>query len=468
MLYFLKTTFKIIILPFLILWIGFSTAAYPASGPSVGIIKASDLNVRPVPGSSMAPIFKLQKGTRVDILEDTGKWLKISYKSQTGFIIDNSDYIEIISLGSGKDEEVYSVKAITDDINKKIETRQAEIERITRDEKNIVKNLNNLDLSIDKTVKQASRTRSELLALSKKIDENMTAYDTLTASIKTQEEYLSVRLVALYKLNQVGAVHFLSTADSMFELFQRKKSLEHILSHDESVLNRYLVEKEKTTNLLKKLNEQKKQKLAKEAEYNKQIKALSEDRNKRSSILVNIRDKKSLEMAVIKALEEAAKNLDHAIDKMDLEPGFIVHEKLKPSNRSFADSKGLLNGPVNGKIISSYGAYRNKKYNIESFRSGIDIAAKRGDPVKAVSYGEVIFADWFKGYGNMIIVDHGKSYCTVYAHVEEMFKAKGDVVATDEVIATTGDSGSITGTGLYFEVRHHGKPVDPLKWIKKG
>jgi len=68
----------------------------------------------------------------------------------------------------------------------------------------------------------------------------------------------------------------------------------------------------------------------------------------------------------------------------------------------------------------------------------------------------------------MIIIDHGNSYYTVYAHVEEFFKTKGDGVESDEVIATAGDTGSMIGSGLYFEVRHHGKPQDPMEWIKRG
>jgi septal ring factor EnvC (AmiA/AmiB activator) len=101
-----------------------------------------------------------------------------------------------------------------------------------------------------------------------------------------------------------------------------------------------------------------------------------------------------------------------------------------------------------------------------NFRSGIDIKSERGEPVQAVFAGKVLFADWFKGYGNMLIIDHGNSYCTLYANVEELFKQKGDAVESGEVIATVGDSGSLSGPGLYFEVRHHGKPEDPQLWLK--
>jgi septal ring factor EnvC (AmiA/AmiB activator) len=85
-----------------------------------------------------------------------------------------------------------------------------------------------------------------------------------------------------------------------------------------------------------------------------------------------------------------------------------------------------------------------------------------------VRAGRVIFSGWFNGYGNMVIIDHGESYSTVYAHAHELFKKLGDMVDTHEVIATVGETGSMAGPKLYFEMRYRGKPVDPLKWMKQG
>lgn len=124
--------------------------------------------------------------------------------------------------------------------------------------------------------------------------------------------------------------------------------------------------------------------------------------------------------------------------------------------------------PVKGKIVYFFGPYKNNEFNVVNFRSGIVIQAERGEPIRAVFNGKVLYASWFKGYGNMIIIDHGDNYYTVYAHAEELFVSKGDMVENGEVIATVGDTGSLTGTNLHFEVRHHGKPIDPLKWIAKG
>ena len=124
--------------------------------------------------------------------------------------------------------------------------------------------------------------------------------------------------------------------------------------------------------------------------------------------------------------------------------------------------------PVKGKIISFFGPFKNKKFNVVNFQSGIKIKADRGEPIRAVSDGHILYASWFKGYGNMIIIDHGNSYYTVYAHAEELFTSKGDRVEAGQVVATVGDSGSMIGPNLHFEIRHHGKPIDPLEWFKKG
>jgi murein DD-endopeptidase MepM/ murein hydrolase activator NlpD len=138
------------------------------------------------------------------------------------------------------------------------------------------------------------------------------------------------------------------------------------------------------------------------------------------------------------------------------------------AEKPFAALKGLLMMPVKGKIVSFFGHYKDEKFKVTHFQSGINIKADRGEPIRAVYSGQTLFSSWFKGFGNMIIIDHGDHYYTVYAHLEEQFKSKGDPVEAGEVIATVGDTGSLTGAGLHFEVRHHGKPMNPLGWIKKG
>ncbi len=194
---------------------------------------------------------------------------------------------------------------------------------------------------------------------------------------------------------------------------------------------------------------------------------MSRERQNRSQLLDAIRKKRSLKLAALESLKQAAADLDHTV--ISLKSGSDLTEPEKNmSLKSFSTLKGLLNMPVKGKIISFFGPYQNKKFNVTNFQSGIEIKADRGEPIRAVYDGRILYARWFKGYGNMIIIDHGNNYYTIYAHAQELFASQGDTVEMGEVVATVGDSGSMIGPSLHFEVRHHGKPVDPLKWIKKG
>lgn len=96
---------------------------------------------------------------------------------------------------------------------------------------------------------------------------------------------------------------------------------------------------------------------------------------------------------------------------------------------------------------------------------GLIFFANEGMPVNAVSTGKVVFSDWLKGYGLLLIIDHGQGFMTLYAHNQSLFKQKGDNVQRGEQIATVGHSGGIKQNGLYFEIRQRGKAVPPLKWL---
>ncbi|MGD1999977.1 MAG: peptidoglycan DD-metalloendopeptidase family protein, partial [Desulfobacterales bacterium] len=192
---------------------------------------------------------------------------------------------------------------------------------------------------------------------------------------------------------------------------------------------------------------------------------LSRNRTDRSRVLARIRSEKSLQLAAIESMKAAAKTLDQTVEKLAAQP---EPQNLAGQLDSFSDFKGLLNMPISGKIVRFFGPQKDTKFNVSVFRSGIDIQAQKGAVIQAVFAGRVLFADWFKGYGNMVIIDHGDGYYTVYAHLEELFKQKGYFVNTGEHIATVGDTASMDGPILHFEVRHHGKPLDPMEWIVNG
>jgi septal ring factor EnvC (AmiA/AmiB activator) len=128
----------------------------------------------------------------------------------------------------------------------------------------------------------------------------------------------------------------------------------------------------------------------------------------------------------------------------------------------FSGLRGRLRLPVRGELVGLFGAPRNEG---PAGTKGVFIRAAEGQPVLAVAAGQVVFADWMRGYGNLLIVDHGENYLSIYANNESLLKQTGDPVAAGEAIATVGASGGNEQSGLYFELRHLGKAFDPLRWV---
>ena len=446
-----------------------------AQSHEIGIVVVNKLNFRREPGTKTPPLSSIRKGTKVKIIEHKDGWLKIEYKDQVGYIRNLNRYVQIISPGQRAEKRIKEnypddFESYEDEvrrIHRKIEKEKAEVLVATRKEASIVSSLNDIDLAIHKARKNVSKLKKELSALDTEIATTQIALKDHKKRIKSSEDYASQRLVALYKLNWLGRINVLASAQSVYDLFQRKRAMERILAHDENIWRGLLDSKIKLQELLKQLEVQKRNKISVQRDLKKEVSLQSVERSKRAKLLDDVRKKRSLKLAALESLKEAAADLDQTIKSLNSKSGPTATGRDVPA-KSFSALKGLLNMPVKGKIVAFFGPHKNKAYKTVNFQSGIEIKSEVGEPVRAVYDGQVLYASWFKGYGNMIIIDHKNNYYTVYAHAQDLFASKGDTVEMGEVVATVGDSGSMIGPSLHFEVRHHGKPLDPLEWIKKS
>ncbi len=134
-----------------------------------------------------------------------------------------------------------------------------------------------------------------------------------------------------------------------------------------------------------------------------------------------------------------------------------------PTGVTFAQLRGKMRFPVRGELVGRFGAPRAEGGT--TWR-GVFIRAGSGSEVRAVAPGEVVFSDWLRGYGNLIIVDHGDSYLSIYGNNDILLKEVGDAISGGEAIASVGAGGAATESGLYFEIRHQGQPLDPLQWVR--
>jgi septal ring factor EnvC (AmiA/AmiB activator) len=133
--------------------------------------------------------------------------------------------------------------------------------------------------------------------------------------------------------------------------------------------------------------------------------------------------------------------------------------------QGFEALKGRLPWPTPGLIEVAFGKVVNPRFNTVLWQKGLDLRAAPGAEVKAVAKGQVVYADWLKGYGNLVILDHGEGYHTLHAHLGQVSVANGGTLEEGDVLGEVGDTGSLKGPYLYFELRHRGSPLDPAEWL---
>lgn len=196
---------------------------------------------------------------------------------------------------------------------------------------------------------------------------------------------------------------------------------------------------------------------------NEQKKQLDQDLGKRKTIISSLDKQLKKQGGNLSRLEDEAKQLQNLIKS--IEKLFVDAPESSISRTSFAKLKGKLAWPLKGKLRRLFG--RTKPQSNLRWQ-GVRIEAASGSHVMAVSHGRVAFADWLRGLGNLIIIDHGNSYLSLYGHNESLFKTAGDWVEAGEVISSVGSSGGEQKAGLYFEIRKKGKPQNPTRWCKSG
>jgi septal ring factor EnvC (AmiA/AmiB activator) len=187
---------------------------------------------------------------------------------------------------------------------------------------------------------------------------------------------------------------------------------------------------------------------------------------KKRQILASLRREKDTRARALKELEQAALRLQKMMDELSRKATANKSQK-PPAGAGLDGLRGKLEWPVRGAVTSAFGKSKHPEFAVEVFRKGIEIEAPLGQEIKVVEKGRVAFADRLTGYGRMVIVDHGERFFTVYAHLSEIFKKNGDEIGRGEVLGLVGDSDSLAGAKLYFEMRRDGRSVDPMPWLRR-
>jgi septal ring factor EnvC (AmiA/AmiB activator) len=190
--------------------------------------------------------------------------------------------------------------------------------------------------------------------------------------------------------------------------------------------------------------------------------ALERKRDLRSSALAALKTELADTRSSVTRLKRDQKRLTVLIERLRDAVNDVPTKSEPP--RSFKTLRGKLPWPVSGRLKRRFGALRGDS---ELTSQGVLLSAPMGHQVRAIAHGRVIFADWLRGFGLMVIVDHGGGYMSLYGHNQSLHRQPGEWISAGDSLATVGNSGGKNGTGLYFEIRHDGRPVNPAKWCSR-
>ncbi len=208
-------------------------------------------------------------------------------------------------------------------------------------------------------------------------------------------------------------------------------------------------------------------------EENAQQKTLEIDKLARQHVINQFAQQLKQQRHEIGRLQRDENRLSRLVAKLSKiltrqkDKGIFSNDKL-PDDRfdgkPFEQLKGKLTLPVVGEVVNKFGSARPESTVLWR---GLLLRAASGQPVKSVAAGRVVFADWLRGFGNLLIIDHGKGYMSLYGNNETLYKQVGDILRGGDTVAAVGNSGGNENSGVYFELRHKGEPLDPIKWIAR-
>jgi septal ring factor EnvC (AmiA/AmiB activator) len=313
--------------------------------------------------------------------------------------------------------------------------------------------------------KRISEQRKILQKIKEKLQLNRKALERqreklghLERSSKDVRQRLSKRLTAFYKYGKRGYVHILTTSQDVEQLRRRMKYLQVIMEGDQELLQQ-LAEVEQEISQEATLIEERVAIIdgMKKAESVRLL-SIKEEQDKKVFLLMKVHSEKEFYETLVKELQHASQNLKVTLLDLDRK-----QKKKTTLPSDFANSKGKLALPFNGKIIKRHDQWG---VDIVKLHKGIFIQGPFGSKVRAVFAGRVDFSGWLKGYGQTIVINHGSRFFTVSAYLSERFMEEGDMVEEGTVIGLLGHTGPLEKPRLYFEIRRAGTPLNPLKWVK--
>jgi septal ring factor EnvC (AmiA/AmiB activator) len=363
----------------------------------------------------------------------------------------------LVDISAAEKESLIEVtRSQIKELEKHLSEQQDELLSVNIKERDILGEIERLEMELAKNREALRELSGQIEEIEEAIQDGQRSTRALNRSLRVAEGYFHMRLKALYKYGRSGYVRLLMSSESLQEFERTVKYMKSIMDQDRVIFERI----EKQSGKIE-------SELARLAENKAALEVLKKARGARTMLveryieskvflLMKAHEEKEFYAKAVGELKEASQALNQTLKHLGSEEG----QRALP--QGFAHMKGKLPLPLEGRIVKHVTGSGSSPF---MHHKGVFIAGSPGQEVKSIFPGRIDYSDWFKGYGQLMIINHGAHYYTVFAHLEERIKDKDEIVSGGEPVGIAGDPGWNLGTGVYFEIRRGGEHLDPERWL---
>ncbi len=332
--------------------------------------------------------------------------------------------------------------------------------KTNRDEIN--QTLEKQEKNIGELSKKARKIEGELKERQHKLKDLRDERSQLNDKRRHQEGLVGDYINAAYRLGQQGNLRLLLNQEDPSRVSRNLRYYDYFVQARAEKITQYLTTIERINSIEPEIAYETEKVRQNFESLSTQKTKLQEAQRARRKVLASLNERINSQDKKLRSKMEDRRQLQKLLAKV-IENISDIH--FKGSETSFSSLKGKLPWPTQGKVVKRFGSNRiTNKMKWE----GMLISSNPGDPVRSVHYGRVIFSDYLRGHGLLIIVDHGTGFMSLYAHNQALYKELGEWVEQGDIIASVGSSGGQHDSALYFELRYNGKPTNPQRWLRRA
>jgi septal ring factor EnvC (AmiA/AmiB activator) len=333
---------------------------------------------------------------------------------------------------------------------------ERELRRLRGEEKSLLGEVERLELELRLRGEELTEIQLSLRRTRVELDSTVARVAQLEASLRTSRPALAAHARALYKLGEMSYLRLLLSIDRPSDFFRGYRFISTLARSDNARVAAFRKDLEALNAEKAVLEKRTKESIELRNRLSTARHSLDAQRARKTELLSSLVERKELNAAYVEELAQAESRLQQLLS--GLGEGTV--------SVPMGAYRGALPWPVEGRVLAGFGRRKHPRFDTYTAHNGLEIEAAPETPVRAVHEGRIVFADRFRGYGLLVVVDHGGKHHSLYAHLQEVTVAAGQEVAAGEVLGTSG-SDLEEGPGLYFEMRYQGRAEDPADWLKK-